>query len=282
MSSVDIQGHRGARGLLPENSLPAFQLALDLGVTTLEMDTVVSKDKRVVLSHDPYFSPEICLQPDGTRIPDGMEGAFRLFDRNYDEIRSFDCGSLGNPRFKSQRATAVRKPLLEEVIEFSEAYAVKISRPAPHYNIETKSTPAGDGVLHPQPAEFVELLLDVIRSKHVLDRCIIQSFDPRTLRECRLQEPRIRTALLISNQADEGVETNVENLGFTPSIYSPDKSLVDKPTVEKCHGLGMLVIPWTINDERQLGHIVSMGVDGVITDYPDRAMRLAGAGWITN
>ena len=279
MSDIDIQGHRGARGLLPENSLPAFQLALELGVRTLEMDTVISKDERVVVSHDPWFSSDICLQPDGSRIPEDNQDRFRLFDRTYDEIRSFDCGSIGNPRFPSQRPASVRKPLLEEVIHFAESYAFKIGREAPHYNIETKSTPEGDGVLHPDPETFARLLVRVLRKAGVVDRCIIQSFDPRTLRVVHEDEPSLRTALLVSAGQEGDLSAHVDTLGFTPTIYSPEKSLVTGQLVSICHADGIQVIPWMVNETAEMLKLHALGVDGLITDYPDRAMALVENDW---
>lgn len=279
MQTIDIQGHRGARGLLPENSLPAFQLALDLGVTTLEMDTVISKDRQVVLSHDPYFSPDICLLPDGARIPGGKEADYQLFDLTYDEIRSFDCGSLGNPRFPTQRSTPVRKPLLDELIGFAESYAFKIGRAAPHYNIETKSTKDGDGVLHPEPNEFASLLLDVIRARNIIERTIVQSFDVRTLQVVKSTQPALRTALLVSRNEDRGIDANLAQLGFVPSIYSPDKDLVDQKLVDQCHQHEMALVPWTVNDAGKMRDLVLQGVDGIITDFPDVAMGLVQKGW---
>ena len=145
----DVQGHRGARGLAPENTLPAFRRALDLGVATLELDTVVSADDEVVVSHDPTMSPVFCSHPDGR--PVAPHEAVALFDLGYAEIARFDCGSRPNPRFPGQKLEPASKPTLRAVVRFAEAYTQEHGLPPVFYNVETKSEPEGDRRLHPPP-----------------------------------------------------------------------------------------------------------------------------------
>lgn len=274
-AGIDIQGHRGARGLLPENSIPGFQRALELGVTTLEMDVVVSRDRQVVVSHDPVFSPDICVQPDGSRIPVDRLSEFAIYQMDYETVKAFDCGSIGNPNFPSQRAMPASKPLLRDVIALSERYTSENGRAPVRYNIETKSRPDGDGSLHPSPDEFVALLLGVIGDAGVAERVIVQSFDPRTLRVARETDPAIRLSLLISRKGP-GVDELVDWLGFTPEIASPDYRLVVHDYVVRLHDKEMQIIPWTINDPDDMKRLVDLGVDGLITDYPDVAIALFG------
>jgi len=265
----DIQGHRGCRGLMPENTIPAMRRALDLGVTTLEMDIAISQDKQVLLSHDPFMNADFVYRPDGQPIAKSDEQNLRLYSLPYAEIRRYDVGSHGNPKFPRQQKLLTYKPLLAEVIDSAEAHARRTHRPAPYYNIETKTTPAGDGVAHPAPEEFVRLLLAVIAKKGIQQRVIIQSFDPRTLEVVHRTQPKLRTALLVENQDD--LTKNLGRLSFVPTIYSPKYQLVNKELVQACHQLSVQVIPWTVNTPVELAKLLQLQVDGFITDYPDLA-----------
>ncbi|TVT40273.1 glycerophosphodiester phosphodiesterase [Hymenobacter setariae] len=264
---LDIQGHRGCRGLMPENTIPAMRRALDLGVTTLEMDAAISQDGQVLLSHDPYLNADFAYRPDGQPLTKEEGKALRLYSLPYAEIRRYDVGSHGNPKFPQQQKLLTYKPLLAEVIDSAEAYAKRTHRPAPYYNIETKTTPAGDGLNHPAPEEFVRLLLAVVKAKGIQDRVIIQSFDPRTLNVVHRTQRRLRTALLVENQ--DGLEKNLQRLSFRPSIYSPHYKLVTPDLVQACHQQRMQVIPWTVNTPAEAAQLLQQQVDGLITDYPD-------------
>ena len=167
---------------------------------------------------------------------------------------------------------AVYKPLLKDVIDSVEKYVKAHKLPPVYYNIETKSTVEGDDVYHPKPAAFTQLFYDVVAGKKVAIRCILQSFDVRTLQEMKKIDPLITTALLVENI--EGFDKNIERLGFPPSIYSPDHKLVTEKLIEKCHALNIKVLPWTVNEEKTLIRLKKMGVDGIISDYPDRAIKV--------
>lgn len=272
--TFDLQGHRGARGLAPENTIPAFERALELGVTTLEMDVVISQDQQVVVSHEPWFSGHICSLPSGEPVPVEEERSYRIYERPYSEVRLFDCGLRGNPRFPVQEKMAAHKPLLKDVITFAEQYVRDHDLPAIYYNIETKSTPAGDNSFHPGPETFTTLLLDVIKAGNVLDRTTLQSFDPRTLRIAHDLHPDMSLALLVGDHDSMDMAGHVSNLGFVPTIYSPAYRLVDAALVETAHARGMRVIPWTVNTLPEMRELVKLGVDGLITDYPDIGRQL--------
>lgn len=276
LPSFDIQGHRGARGLFPENTIPAFVAALDLGVPTLEMDVLVSKDHRVVVSHDPWMARAICLRPDGRRIPFVRERRFRLYEMTYDEIAAFDCGSLRHPRFRLQQNMPAAKPLLADVIDEAEAHARASGRALPFYSIETKSRVEWEGIYHPDPDTFARLLLDVLEERSVTKRSIVQSFDVRTLRAARRMNEDVRLALLADRQTSPHVDANVDALGFDPDIYSPHHESVDERMVDAVHRRGLAVIPWTVNDKDWMLELAELDVDGLITDYPDVAMRELG------
>lgn len=267
---LDIQGHRGCRGLLPENTIPAFKRAVELGVNTLEMDVVISADKQVVVSHDPWFSSEICSDPQGKPISPETEKDHKLISLNYEQIKNYDCGSRGHKRFPQQTPQKTYKPLLSEVFDAIEGMTDKAHRV--HYNIEIKSLPEWDHVFTPEPAEFSELVVKVVHHHKLQERVIIQSFDPRTLNYIHSRYPGIKLALLVENK--EGIEQNLSKLSFSPYAYSPEYILLEKDSVDLLKKKGMQVIPWTINKESDMKRIVEMGVDGIITDYPDIAVKL--------
>lgn len=272
--AFDLQGHRGARGLLPENTLPAMQRALELGVTTLEMDVVITKDGHVVLSHEPWFSAEICSLPSGEPVPPEAERSYRLYEMTYAEVTRFDCGRRGHPRFPRQEKRPAVKPLLRDVIEAAEAYTDAHGLPPVWYNIETKSTPAGDGVYHPDPETFTRLLSDVVAAAGVKARAVLQSFDVRTLRAARRLDPAWALALLVAADGGPGLAERLDDLGFTPALYSPDHRLVDAALVAEAHRRGMRVVPWTVNTVEEMARLRDLGVDGLITDYPDLGVQL--------
>ncbi|MDT8416080.1 MAG: glycerophosphodiester phosphodiesterase [Flavobacteriaceae bacterium] len=267
----DLQGHRGARGLLPENTWPAFEKALSLGVTTLEMDVVITKDHLVVVSHEPWFNPAICLSPDGKKLPDTDTAKVLLYALNYDEIATYDCGSLGNPRFPEQEAMKVHKPLLSDVISKAEAYTKTHGRDAVAYNIEIKSTVEGDGTEHPDVAIFSDLVYEQIKSLP-RERLTIQSFDFRVLRYFHQKYPDVRLAALVEESGTS--RERIAELGFTPAIYSPEHVLLIPEEIAYLHDLNIKVIPWTVNEVADMKQLLDWGVDGLITDYPNRAVQL--------
>jgi glycerophosphoryl diester phosphodiesterase len=269
VDGFDIQGHRGCRGLMPENTIPAMIKALDLGVTTLEMDVVISKDNKVVVSHEPWFEAEITTRPDGSFIKPAEAMQYNIFQMNYDEIVKYDVGMKPHPRFPQQQKIKAIKPLLADLFD-SVAESMKTRRrPFPYFNIETKCLPAGDGRFHPKPEEFVELLMAVIKEKQLEERVIIQSFDFRTLRYLHEKYPSIKTSMLIEDSDVNDFEGQLKRLGFIPQVYSPNHTLIDDELIKQCHDKGMKIIPWTVNDKKEISKLKKMGVDGIITDYPD-------------
>lgn len=269
VGTFDTQGHRGCRGLMPENTIPAMHTALQLGVTTLEMDVVITKDQKVVLSHEPFFNHEISTKPDGSVVNEKEERSLNIYKMNYEETRKFDVGIKPHPRFPQQKKIAAYKPLLSDLLDSVQQYMLTAKRPLPYFNIETKCMPATDDVFHPKPAVFVELLMKVIREKAMEDRVIIQSFDVRTLQYLHQTYPNIKTAMLIEDYDKRGIEKQIEVLGFQPTIYSPHYSLVTEQLLTYCHQRNIKVIPWTVNTKQEIERLKKMGVDGIISDYPN-------------
>ncbi|WPZ08812.1 glycerophosphodiester phosphodiesterase family protein [Roseivirga spongicola] len=269
---LDVQGHRGARGLVPENTIPAFIRALEEGVTTLELDVVITKDKQVVISHEPYMSISICSKPNGQPVTNSEMEQFNIYQMTYAEVSRFDCGIRGNSRFPEQQKMAASKPLLVDMIKQVENYLAEKGLPKVAYNIELKSTPKGDGISHPQVEEFADIVQTVLDQVLTNDRYTIQCFDFRVLKYYHQKYPDVDLVALVENM--KGVKGNLKELGFVPEIYSPYHALLSRKDIELCHQEGMKVIPWTVNDRDRMEKLVNWGVDGIITDYPDRAKGL--------
>ncbi len=268
----DLQGHRGARGLRPENTIPAFLLALDSGVTTVELDLAITKDKQIVVSHEPWMSASICLQANGTLIRPSDEKRFNIFQMTYDEVMKFDCGSKGNERFPEQTKMKIQKPLLTDVIVAVEDHLRSYTQYEVDYNIEIKSSPEGDNKFHPYPAAFSDMVYNLIDQYLPLDRVVIQSFDFRVLKYWHEKYPDVRLAALVENT--KSISANLKDLGFTPAIYSPYFQLLSKDKVQYLQNQKVRVIPWTVNEEADMKKMLQYGVDGFITDYPNRAAAL--------
>jgi glycerophosphoryl diester phosphodiesterase/esterase/lipase len=266
--NFELQGHRGARGLSPENTIQAFEKALDLGVNTLELDVVISKDHKVVVSHEPWLNYEITLDSKGNRITKEEATAFNIYKNKYKKIKKYDVGSLGNPNFLEQEKVVAYKPLLSEVIAFAEAKNSEIL-----YNIEIKSTPTDEkNRFQPSVAEFSDLVISEFKkAKLPLKRIVIQSFDSRVLEYIHVTYPAYKLSFLTYQN---NFETNMEILSFVPEIYSPDYHLLNKDEVSNIHKSNMKVVPWTVNKKESIIQLLKMGVDGIITDYPNIALPL--------
>ncbi len=271
---IDVQGHRGCRGLMPENSIPGFLKAIELGVHTLEMDVVISKDRQVVVSHEPYMSAKIAMDPSGARISESTQMAFNLYQMELEEIQSYDCGSKEHPDYPEQEKLKTYKPALAEVL--AQVEQLFENRPdAIRYNIEIKRRPDWDGLYHPPVAEFAALVVDVILDHGVSDRTVIQSFDPESLRQVRRRAPDIAQAFLIDRPIS--VQAATDELGYVPAIYSPNFRLVDAVMVREVHAQGMKLIPWTVNDRDDIRRMIELGIDGIISDYPNRVFAVLEA-----
>tara|TARA_R110002049_G_scaffold73909_10_gene190931 strand:+ start:4119 stop:5882 length:1764 start_codon:yes stop_codon:yes gene_type:complete len=266
--NFELQGHRGARGLSPENTMQAFEKALNLGVNTIELDVVISKDKKVVVSHEPWLNEEITLDFKGNRITKEDAVTFNVYKNKYKEIKKYDVGSLGNSKFPEQEKVAAYKPLLSEVIAFAETKNTEIL-----YNIEIKSTPKDEqNGFQPTVAEFSDLVINELKKAKIpLKRIVIQSFDPRVLEYIHITYPAYKLAFLTYQN---NFETNMKMLSFMPEIYSPYFVLLNKEEVKNIQKKNMRVIPWTVNKKEDMVNLLNMGVDGLITDYPNIAIPL--------
>jgi glycerophosphoryl diester phosphodiesterase len=268
LDDFDKEGHRGCRGLMPENTIPAMLQALGMGVTTLEMDIVFTKDGKAILSHEPFFNHEITTKPDGTFIDEKDEKNYNIYKMNYEEVQRYDVGMKPHPRFPQQEKMKATKPLLTDVFEAVKKDMMTRRRPFPFFNIETKTTAETDGIYHPAPAEFVDGLMKVIKEYQLEDHVVIQSFDIRTLKYLHKNYPYMLTSLLVEETEGKSIFDKRAALGFMPNIISPHYSLVTKEFLYGWQSHKVKVIPWTVNEKKEIDRLRALGVDGIITDYP--------------
>ena len=263
-----IQGHRGARGLLPENTLPGFIYALQAGVNWLELDVVISADKEVVVSHEAWMAYHFNSHPDGRRVTPRESKRLNLYKMTYQQISQFDVGQRGHLDFSHQKPYPARKPLLRQVLATCDAWCLQNNRPLPHYNIEIKSSPATEGKYPPPPTEFARLVAQIIAQSEAAPRCLVQSFDFSVLIALNKINPHQRLGLLFTYP--QKLWKTLTQLPFKPysvAIYYP---FIVKTMVQNLQKRAILCFAWTVNNPRTAKHLRQMGVNSLITDYPDK------------
>jgi glycerophosphoryl diester phosphodiesterase len=260
--SFDLQGHRGARGHAPENTLPGFERALVIGVDTLELDVGITRDGVVVIHHDRRLNPDVARGPDGKWV---AAPAPTIHSLSFSELQRYDVGRIrpGSEyaqRFPHQKPVdGTRIPRLSELFS-----RVPLSI---RFNIETKLVPeAPDETLPPEP--FARALIAEVRKAGVAGRTTIQSFDFRTLAVVQREAPDIATAYLTSGRKGEAVPRMVH--GASGKIWSPNFQDLDPGALAVARALGVKVIPWTVNEPAEIARMLAMELDGIISDYPDR------------
>jgi glycerophosphoryl diester phosphodiesterase len=293
---LDLQGHRGARGLLPENTLPAFAQALTLGVTTIKLDTAVTKDGVIVVSHDATLNPDITRGPDGFWI---KRDDLAINQLTFAELQQYDLGRIRSgssysQRFSKQQAVdSTRMPRLADVFEL----ARRAGNDQVRFNIETKISPE-----YPQrtlpPAEFARALIALVRAEKLESRVTIQSFDWRTLQTVQQEAPQIGTVYLSVQQSwQDNIRAGASSSPWTAGkhihqfggslpklvhsaggvVWSPYFGDLTEAMVREAKQLGVKVVVWTVNEERDMARMIELGVDGIISDYPDLLRRVAAA-----
>jgi len=266
--AFSYEGHRGARGLYPENSIGAMKMAIDLPqVTTLEMDCHITKDKKVIVYHDDFLNPKFVTYTNGKELT-GKDIKGLIYTYTFKDLSKFDLGLKGNSDFPQQKKTSAPISLLSDLIDQTESYA-KEKRKAPmYYNIETKSKSGNDHKAHPIPQEFSDLVMEVVIEKNIAPRTVIQSFDKRTIQYINKTYPQIKTSFLIEKN-NKSIKELVEELGFIPFIISPNYKIVTAQFVKDAHELGIKIIPWTANTKAEISTLKELKVDGIISDYPN-------------
>jgi glycerophosphoryl diester phosphodiesterase len=260
-NAFDLQGHRGARGHAPENTLPGFERAAAIGVDTFELDVGVTRDGVVVIHHDRRLNPDVARGPDGKWVP---APAPLIKELSFDELQRYDVGRIrpGSEyaqRFPHQKPIdGTRIPRLSELLERNRFGTVR-------FNIETKIAPeAPNDTLAPEP--FARALIAEIRKAGVEQRSTIQSFDWRTLKVVEQEAPGIATSYLTEGQNSDPHTVHAAG----GRIWSPDFRELNPAQAAAARKLGLKVIPWTVNEPADIRRMLELGVDGLISDYPDR------------
>jgi glycerophosphoryl diester phosphodiesterase len=260
LATFDLQGHRGARGYLPENTLPGFERALAIGVDTLELDVGVTRDGVVVIHHDRRLNPDVARGADGKWV---TAPAPTLYSLSYRELQDYDVGRIrpGSEyaqRFPHQQPIdGARIPRLDEL--FARAGA-KV-----RFNIETKLVPeAPDETLPPEP--FARALIAEVRKAGVAARTTIQSFDFRTLKIVEREAPEIMTAYLTSGKNSDPAKVKAAGA----RLWSPDFRDLDPAKIAAARAAGLRIVAWTVNEPADIAKVLQLGIDGIISDYPDR------------
>jgi glycerophosphoryl diester phosphodiesterase len=247
--TIQVHGHRGARAVRPENTLPAFEYAIGQGVDALELDMAVTRDNVIVVSHDPVLEAPVCTGPAPKAV---------IRELTLAQVREWDCGAKPNPAFPKQQAVpGTRVPTLEEV--FALAPKGKFL-----FNIETKIF-AQKPELTPPADEFARMVLDSVRKHHLEARVVLQSFDFRTLIAMKALAPEIKLSALYEGAPKDFVVIGRE---AGAGIVSPLARLVTPEQVKAAHAAGMEVLPWTVNTPSEWERLANAGVDGIISDDP--------------
>ena len=292
-NNFDLQGHRGARGLMPENTLPAFARAMEIGVTTLELDTSITKDGVVVITHDSRLNPDITRLADGKWLETPVDRGVPILSLTVEELQQFDVGRI-KPGSKyaerhpeQQAVDGTRIPTLTDLF----ALVRKSGNQRVRFNIETKISPF-ERDLTPSPEAFVDALLGAITEEKMASRVSIESFDWRTLKIIQQRAPDIPTVYLSSQQKfldtinAEGREgsawtagLNVREFGGSVArmvkaaggaVWSPYFGDVDEAKIREAQALGLKVVVWTVNQVKDIERMLTWKVDGIISDYPNR------------
>lgn len=270
----EVHGHRGCRGLRPENTLPAFLHAVALGADVIELDVVISQDHQVVVSHEPWLSAKLGRDASGLRIDPAQERQHNLYQLPYTAIRRCALGEWAHPDFPEQQPVPSHRPLLREVLQQVTATAQQLGQSV-GFSVEIKSSPEGDDIFHPQPAQFVSLVLAELQAAGATSFTTLLSFDPRILQIARQVHPGLAVCLLIEDHLPP-VPALFDHLGFVPDVLGPDFQLLSTQTVQAIRLAypQLRLVPWTVNTPAELALVWSWHTDGITTDYPDRLLAL--------
>ncbi len=268
---IDVQAHRGGAGLMPENTIEAMKHALDMGVNTLELDLQVSEDGLVVVSHDPYFHHRYAIRPDGSYIQKDDPKEY-IYQMPYSEVAKYDVGSRPSEVWPEKACIKTVKPLAEDLIDFVENYTKEMGYSPVRYNIEIKSKKGnGEGDIMPTYDAFATICCKFLNSKHLDERLVVQSFDPRALNYIHEKYPELILSYLVDAKAPS-FEEYMAMLKFTPQWLSPHHSITDEALVEKCREKGIKLVPWTVDKPEDIERIIKLGVEAIISNYPDRVL----------
>ncbi len=269
---VDVQAHRGGAGLMPENTIEAMKHALDMGVNTIELDLQISSDGHIVVSHDPYFHSRYAIRPDGSHVKKDEPKEY-LYTMPYSEIVKYDVGSRPSEVWPEKECFKTVKPLANDLIDFVENYTKEKGYSPVRYNVEVKSKKMkGEGELIPTYDAFATMCCRFLASKHLDDRLVVQCFDVRALNYMHEKYPELIYSYLVNANAPD-FETYMGMLNFTPTWLSPHHTIVDEALVAKCREKGIKLVPWTADKPEDIKRLIDLGVEAIITNYPDRLLE---------
>lgn len=262
-------GHRGTRGLMPENTVPAMIKGIEAGANTLEFDVHITRDGRVIVYHDATVNPAYTSLP-GKEITDDNRDQYTFYQMDYDQIRQFEVGK-NKKDFEDQAPVNSTIPLLTTMIDSVESYTQAENIKPVHYLLEIKSSADTDGKEQPAPEEYVNILMNTLKSYRAKlgDRLVIQSFDMRPLKIIHRDYPSISLGYLTGDKS-KSIEQTVEELGFAPQFFNPYQGIVTAELLDGSHARNIKVCPWTVNKKEAINNLKNLGVDGLITDYPNR------------
>lgn len=266
------EGHRGGTGLMPENTIPAMKKAVDVGANVIEVDVYTTKDGKVIITHDPHINWKISLTKDGKELTEEEAKKYPVHQMNYDDIRQFDVGSKYYAPFPDQKKIKTYIPLLGELIDSVEQHTSSKKLPKVIYNIELKTGPTYDDIYNSKPNELVDAVMAVVNSKKIGNRFYIQSFDMRPLQYAREKYPKVTLGFLTGSPTS--FDDNIKQLGFVPHIYSPNQKLVTADLVTQCKSSKTKLVVWTVNTKEDMQRLKDLGVNGIITDYPNYLSEL--------
>ncbi len=258
---IEVQGHRGARAIVPENTLASMDYALEVGVDTLELDLGVTKDNVLVLAHDPILNTTLCVDKSGKAVT----GEIAIRSLTLKQLKEYNCASIKNPRFPKQTPDKTQEiATLKEVFELVANSKHPVAKTV-EFNIETKMV-RGFPQLTPSPKEFAKLIIELATQMKVLDRVTIQSFDHRSLVEAKKLNPKVKVAALIEGTYPADIVATMK--AIPADVFSPDQVWFTKEDVENLRKAGIRTIPWTANKQKEWDVLIAKGVDGIITDDP--------------
>ncbi len=260
-----LQGHRGCRGELPENTIEAFLRAVDAGVSTLEMDVVLTGDRDVLVSHDPWMSQEIMVMPDGSKIDPATQHELNIFEMTTDSCQTYICGSKRHNSFPDQQSVKSFKPTLRQVVEAVRDHCRKKKLPVPSFDIEVKSTLAWEGKYHPAPELYASVFLREFLTLSIAHMSTVQSFDHRILNSIHKQYPELD--LIYLAERERSISEMLSMLDFKPYGISLDYKLWTDQKVKECKDRGLHMTAWTVNAEADMSALLKLGVYDIITDY---------------
>jgi glycerophosphoryl diester phosphodiesterase len=257
-----IFGHRGCRGILPENTIVGFQKALDLGADGIEWDVVVNKDQQLVISHEPYMDATYCLDSTGADFSKSQQADYNIYKMNQQQVESFDCGSKVHPKFLEQKLEPSVKPLLQDAFR-----ALDLSETTVLF--EVKSEEKDYGVFQPQPAEYAKLIYNEVKNFKHKENLIYMCFDPNLLNELHKLMPDAKY-IYLTYKPFKGIENHINDIDFKPYALGMYFRTIRKKGVKKARENGVEIFAWTVNKQSDYDRMVRYDVGGIITDFPDK------------